>query len=299
MLHKMRHRPQIQVFTEQPQRHPWRYRMTLGIAAGCWNNPEEPRIIACTDSRVQTDSAGADIAQKHDFISDKWQCLLAGDISKAEDLIATYRSVLESIELTADNVFDKINEASARYKEKLCNRMIEMRLGIPYQRFLENGERELTPEVRNRTLYELESLNFGCELLLFGFIANQPFPYIFSIDDTGDVSHRQNFAAIGSGSVVAEAVLYQRSQHETNNIGRTLYNVYEAAALAHKSNAPGVGRTRTFILIEPTDGDNKVGFIKTDALKALERYYQKYGPRRVSDVSKLGEDLFKGLLESD
>lgn len=296
MLSKMRGEPRPLVFTQKPRRHPWRHRMTLCIAAGCMDSPLEPRIVACTDSRVETDSAGAHIALKHDYISDRWQCLLAGDISKAEDLITTLRAVLDPVELTAENVFDKINEASAKHKEKMCKRMIEKRLGISFQRFLVKGEHELTTEARNRTLYELEGLTFGCELILFGFIQDQPFPYIFLIEEDGEVSHRQNFGAIGTGSVVAEASLYQRAQRDMYSVGKTLYNVYEATVLAHKSNAPGVGQARSFFLIAPTGGDCKISFIKTETFKTLERYFKKYGPKPVADISRLGADSFKAVL---
>jgi hypothetical protein len=170
--------------------------MTLCIAAACETEQKERGIIVCTDSREETNSAGGDIAFKHDDVAIGWHCLLADDISKAKDFAATCRSVLDSSKFTAQNIFDKINEASSKHKEKLCARMVEMRLGISFKRFLENGGQELTAEVRNRVLYELEGLNFGCDLILFGFI--QDFPYILSTDHEGEVSLNETLSPSGA-----------------------------------------------------------------------------------------------------
>jgi hypothetical protein len=271
--------------------------MTLCIAAACKDDQGEPRIVVCNDTWEQTESAGGHVADKQDYIGHGWRCLLAGDISKAEDFAATCRSVLKPREFTYDNVFDKLNEASAKHKEKLTKRLIEMRLGMSFDRFLKRGERELTLEARNRALYEIERIDFGCELIVFGFIVDWPIPQIFSINTDGEVSHNQNFAAIGTGSEVAEAVLYQRQQYSERTIEQTLYVLFEAGMLAHMSNAPGVGPPSGIYLMEPAaDGNIRQRIIKSEAVDVLVGYLRKYGPKRGLRLGKLGVDSFRPAL---
>lgn len=268
--------------------------MTLCIAAACRDEQGESRIVVCNDTWEQTDSAGGHIADKQDYIGPGWRCLLAGEISKAEDFAATCRSVLKPREFTYDNIFDKLNEASAKHKEKLAKRFIELRLGISFDRFLKRGEHELTLEARNRALYGLETIDFGCELIVFGFIVDWPVPQIFSIDADGKVSHNQNFAAIGNGAEVAEAVLYQRQQYSQRSIRETLYVLFEAGMLTYMSNAPGVGPPSGIYLMEPTpDGNIKQHIIKSEAVDVLVEYLKKYGPKRGLKLDKIGVDSFK------
>jgi len=186
--------------------------MTLCIAAACREeDSKEPRIVACTDARAETGFAGGDVAFKYEWLArPSWQALMSGEVSKAEQMAATFRTLLRPSDLDMDSIFDKLNEASNAHKMLLCDQTVRRRLGISFKRFLEKGEHELTVEVRNRMLYELEEIDFGCTLLTYGFVKGIDFPYIFTIDGSGEVTHRQNFAAIGSGGMVAESVLYQR-----------------------------------------------------------------------------------------
>ena len=272
--------------------------MTLCIAAACWEAEEEPRIIICSETRVESGWAGANIAHKHAWITPHWQALMAGELSKAEDFAATCTETLKAGVFSSENIFDRLNEASAKHKAKLCERLIQTRLGMSYERFLTQGAQELTAELRNRLLYEVQDLNFGCSLIVFGFIEDDPFPSIFCIDEDGEVIRRQNFAAIGTGAVIAEAVLYQREQQNVDNIPTTLYNVFEAAAISEKSKAPGVGETRTFGLVAPSPSVNKINVVSMtgfETLAILKKYFEEYGPKSITDVSKLSVKCFQRL----
>jgi hypothetical protein len=131
-------------------------------------------------------------------------------------------------------------------------------------------------------------------LIIFGFIPDWPVPQIFSINTYGEVSHNQNFATIGTGSEVAEAMLYLRQQYSQRTVGQTLYVLFEAGMLAHMSNAPGVGPPSGIYLMEPiAGGDVKQHIIKSEAVDALMEYLKKYGPKRGMNLDKLGVDSFK------
>ena len=221
--------------------------MTLFIAATCRKSPGH-RIVMCADKRSEVDWAGGNVGWKIGFASDNWPVLLAGDESKAVDLINTCREMFkdESV-ITYDNVFDKLNEASSAHKQKLCDRYVRQGWGISFERFLTKGEVELTPEVRSRILHDISELKFDCDIIVLGF--TQKIPCIFTIDSDGEVVRYENFTAIGTGSLIAESVLFQREQQSTDTLDRTLYNIYEAARLGRI--APGVGETHDFIVLAP------------------------------------------------
>src|ERR1700687_2186219 len=109
-------------FKLKSKRLPWRRDMTLCIAAACWEAEEEPRIIICSETRVESGWAGAKIAHKHAWITPHWQALMAGELSKAEDFAATCTETLKAGVFSSENIFDRLNEASAKHKAKLCER---------------------------------------------------------------------------------------------------------------------------------------------------------------------------------
>ncbi|MEK6288903.1 MAG: hypothetical protein AABO57_24560 [Acidobacteriota bacterium] len=225
---------------------------------------------------------------------------MSGQLSKAEEMVATFRTLLRSSDLNVDSIFDKLNEASNAHKTLLCDQTVNRRLGISFKRFLENGEHELTLEVRNRMLYELEEIDFGCTILTYGFLKEMHFPYIFTIDGSGEVTHRQNFAAIGSGGTVAESVLYQRHQDSILDVNTTLYHVYEASRVAYLSGAPGVGKINRFLVLEPTaDRTNiRARAVKSEFVEQLELFFGQYGPKPLTRVPVLSEDFYWYLEDS-
>jgi len=204
--------------------------------------------------------------------------LVAGDVSKAHDLLSTFRLELPK-DPDADEVFDMLNAASNSYKKKLCERFVSQKLGMTLERFLAKGEKELTPEVRNRTLLQLEELTFECELIVAKFIDNEV--YLFSIEGDGGVVRHQNFAAIGTGSVIARSTLYQRAQTWQLGIEPTLYNLYEAAQLARI--APGVGDISEFLVTTSSEDGRLEGRITSpEYRKLLGKTFKSVGPKPLS-----------------
>lgn len=265
--------------------------MTLCIAAKCATKNNEPRFVLCADKRVEVGWAGADVAFKLAWAAVNWPALVAGDIAKAHDLLATFRGELRSAhEAHKNTVFDKLNAAVSLHKKKLCERFVSQKLGISLERFLTKGEHELTPEIRNRTLLQLEELNFDCEVMLAAFLGNGQ-PFLFSIAEDGEVTEHQNFAAIGTGSVIARSTLYYRQQNQYTTIEETLYNLFEASQLA--KIAPGVGEITEFvIMLPPEKGKYEVSkFYRTNDhyRKLLQKTFKRIGPKPLKQYFVLGE----------
>jgi len=260
--------------------------MTLCIAAVCieGDDPEKQRIIVCADSRIQTDIASGDIGTKHIGISKSLWGMYSGDSSEAQKLAGTCRKTLGQITVdSSDVLFEKLNEASAAHKQRLCEERANLKFGISYDRLLTHGRKELPKDSRLRFFLRLEDLDYQCNLLIAGFVGNSA--VIYSIDDRGEVSVEESWATIGSGSTIAEGNLFFRQQHEISTVERTLYCMYESTRLAYEAKAPGVGQTLTFLKLEPNpQGIFGVSRMSAKCLGELSRLYdQKYGPRTIGD----------------
>jgi len=306
MLHNTRREPHSKL---KSKRLPWRYSMTLCIAALCGDaEGAQPanRIVFGSDYRAETSWAAGNVAFKFGWIGEMG-VLMAGEMSKALDFIATARSVIDRDDaepLRLDNLVDKFNEVSSTHKEKLCRRYVHQRLGIDFERFLAHGEAELPTDVRARIFNDLSQLDYGCELIVFGFVRHESrmlkrvlcVPRIIEIDRYGEVFQHQNFAAIGTGSIIAKSTLYQREQMSFLALDQTLYHVYEAAKLAH-STAPGVGEIE-FLVVAYADDEGAMRLAQTTptCLETMSRLFAEVGPKSITSIPALGDN---SLIEID
>lgn len=132
--------------------------MTLCMAAVCWDaDKSRHRIVFGMDKHAEVDWAGGNVAFKFGWAKRDWPALIAGEISKAQEFLATCRATLagEDEPITVNNIFDKFNEVSCVHKEKLCQRYVRQKYGITFDRFLAQGESEFTADVRARLFHEL------------------------------------------------------------------------------------------------------------------------------------------------
>jgi len=118
MLHSVRRKPpSLRKF----ERLPWRRKMTLCIAAAC-REEKEHRIVISADQRSEVAWAGGNVAFKFGWASVEMAALIAGDESKARDLLVTCCETLGTDALDTLNISEKINQAAAAHKAKLVDR---------------------------------------------------------------------------------------------------------------------------------------------------------------------------------
>jgi hypothetical protein len=115
-------------------------------------------------------------------------------------------------------------------------------------------------------------------------------PKIVEIDRYGEVSMHQNFAAIGTGAVIATSTLYQRGQSAFSSLEGTIYRMYEASHLAYRS-APGVGQITQFQILEPpTVSDDTLIRMKGTNKKCLgimKSTFEAIGPKPMIAIPSL------------
>jgi hypothetical protein len=293
MLHNLRRRPLPDYLKTKLQRLRKRRRVTLCIAATGYVgevSDHQLRIVYGWDAREENQFTGGDVAFKVEIVK-SMIALQSGEESAPEDFLSTCRICLPD-NLHFSNAFDQLNAAVGTHKQKLCQRKAQKKFGIDYDRVLTKGEQELPAETRERFFYDLEKLDPGYEVIIFGF--DGVGPLIFVVDGYDVRSCSQGFATVGSGAVIAETVLYQRKQQFGIHLDYTVYNVYEAFRLASGA-APGVGSFTLAIASPSTDPKNPIEskFVNDAGKEMLEEAFQKFGPRAVEDPPMLATDHFQ------
>lgn len=169
------------------------------------------------------------------------------------------------------------------YKRQFAEGYIQSRLGMSYDEFYERGRSRIAEDVYREISFEIKNHHSGAELIVAGFLFGNP--VIFKIGSDTAWS-RDDFAVIGSGTTLAEWSLFHRNQSFLNSRVATVYNVYEAKRLAEKD--PHVGRGTQLSIARP---NAHLESISENGLKSLEKYFCRFGPRRVK-LSELPPDSF-------
>lgn len=260
--------------------------MTLCIAAICQDRGK-PRIVIGTDWKASTGEAGAENQDKLRWITDNMPMLLAGTVSRAIELQATYKQFFESLNadkpplpITDRNVGDIIRKPISTFKAKLLDEYTGLSYGLSYRDFRQSiSKKEIPSSVAAQAYAEIKRLGLGCCIIIPFFLDRRP--YIFKVERDGSVEECDNFAAIGSGSPIAEGVLFQRAQECDMTLGRTVYHIYEAMKLG--AIASDVGQEHTINVLYPPEERRKdvAGDVTTKkADRFLARMFAKYGPKK-------------------
>ena len=260
--------------------------MTLCIAAICQNRGK-PRIVIGTDWKASTGEAGAENQDKMRWITDDMPMLLAGTVSRAIELQATFKQFFDNlskrtppITANAKNIGDLVRKPVLIQKSKLANEYVGLKFGMPYKEFREAvGKKQIPKSVATDAFAEIKSLDLDCSAIFPFFLEGAA--YIFQVQADGSVQECDNFAAIGSGSPIAEGVLFQRAQEDDMTLGRTVYHVYEAMKLG--SIASDVGQEHTINVLYPPGekGKELAGERLTEkAERFLHRKFVNLGPKK-------------------
>jgi 20S proteasome alpha/beta subunit len=269
---------------------PWRYQMTLCIAAVCQEQRSE-RIVIGTDWKAGTDIAAAENEDKLYWITDNIAVMIAGTITRAVDLKNTYSQYFSSLteqppKITAPNISDTLREPLTIYLEKRADEYTQSKIKLSYEKFLEAvGKKQIPKAVATEIFSELGKLELEAELIICLY-TDDGAARVYRVDDSG-LALCNNFVAIGSGSTIAEGALYQRKQESRMRVGTTLYNVYEAMKLG--SISPTVGSEHTLsVLRRPRKGETVMsGMVdpSESTNRLLARTFKNYGPKPMRGMS--------------
>jgi len=271
--------------------------MTLCVAAECKRHKRFfNAVVFATDFEVEGGIASAQIGMKVAMVtSEEYPILMAGTMTRAIELAQVIYGVAErqlsprdkdNIPLNWDVV---LRDGIRAQKRSLANELVSGRFGMTYEDFVRIGKTSFPDDIYRETMAEIARLSLDCELLVLAF--HHTDPRLYRLNPTGMVETCQNFAAVGSGSYIAEASLFQRSQSSANDLGTTIYNVYEAMRLG--SIAPGVGDKFQIGVAEwswyedpnPLNrGEVKISFLVPAYYQYLAKRFARFGPKPVSTI---------------
>lgn len=272
--------------------------MTLCIAAICQDRAR-PRIVIGTDWRAETSIAGGDVQDKLYWVNQNIPVLIAGTISRAIELKNTMTQYFEEREkqklppFKAADVLDVLRISVVRFKRKLVSEHIGLTYGMSYKEFFEAvGFRQIPAQVAIEKLNEIQNISQDCCLIVSMFMKDAT-PRVVRIDSDGSLEAVESFATIGSGSDIADGVLFQREHEDSDPLGMTLYHVYEAMKLG--SIAPGVGKEFTIDVVYPPDNGHSEVWgeqLNEKGMRFMAAQFRKRGPREFTNFVKLPGKIF-------
>jgi hypothetical protein len=286
--------------------------MTLSIAAVCDDRRRtSPKIVLCADMERTAEGIGAsETEDKLGFVKKGWPTLVAGTISRANDLINVYAGYLKEHEpeLGEFNLIDHLRKPAHLQKEKLVEEYLRQTYAFDRDYSYGDGSSELPQTFISTVTENISRIKLDGSLIIAGFLEEtnfdsgevSPRPFLAIVDEVTDVSGSQEyvrleyeFAAIGSGQYTALSSLYRRKQDSTNSLRRTLYKVYEANRLSE--NVPGVGKE--YIAIYVLHPDGHVEELTKEGYDYLSDLYDKFGPQKIDTKELLSKKEFFRTLD--
>jgi hypothetical protein len=287
--------------------------MTLCIAAVCDDDRKtDPKIVLCADMQWQMEGIGAsETEDKLGFVRAGWPTLIAGTITKANDLIQVYAEYLVEhfTEITEFNLKDRLRIPAHTQKERLVDEYLRQTYAFDRDYFYGSGN--TLPETFVSMVTEnISRIKLGASLIIAGFVTETDFgsgnlsprPFLAVVDEVTDISGSQEyvkleyeFAAIGSGLYTALSSLYRREEDSTNSLRRCLYKVYEANRLSE--NVPGVGKE--YIAMYVLHSDGRVEELTKSGYDYLSDLFDKFGPQKIDSKQLLNKREFFQPLDGN
>ncbi len=222
-----------------------RKQMTVCIAALTYNK----EIVTVSDTMLTHQLGSADMCTvKMEPFADDWNAMWAADdVTQCTPVIDLAAKYFQKRANTLQVARSCVTRAYRKHLSDLAAGRVLGRFQMDMETFTKSGKRRFTETQFNSLSDEIRKVEGAWHFLAFGFDA-QSQPHIFTVVEPGIdcVYDKVGFAAIGSGSLAAESVLFQLGQTRICTLESTLVNCLFAKFEAEKS---GAGR-HTFIFAQ-------------------------------------------------
>jgi len=229
--------------------------VTLCIAEKC-QHAGEPQVVCCFDAQVGDDYSASESAYKFKQLSNQAVAMYSGPLILAGDLISDYEDALRDEALTRQAYRD--------------------RLWVPMKSHLDKMEKsaEFLPGQDQPQL-------------LIVLILEKEFRLV-TVDEHG-ISESPFFAAIGSGSDSAIAMLRWRRADALTPMNTAIYYAYEAKRLGEVS--PHVGKF-TYVRIVKPILDWTIGntIVRPTGIAKLAEAFTLFGPQPIEPFWHLSDE---------
>jgi hypothetical protein len=282
-------------------RYPWDTDMTICIAALTDTHHGE-HIVGCCDWRIETYAVGAETELKFRWLPGSWCVMYAGDdISHAKELCGRYETFLRNHkkDITEDNLLEMLRIPPREMRHALADECTRKIMAVSYDVFLKKDSLGISDDLRRHVESEVEQQQVKAELIIMGLVEHHLFIASYA---HGVVTLQDDFAAIGSGSYIANDMLYLRSQSRSASLAETIYTVFEAKCFSEA--APGVGRSTHMFVMSLNQLQDKAIFTlirEGEDFRCLSKQLKKFAPRRLKGVilPPSAEDIDIRIKESE
>jgi 20S proteasome alpha/beta subunit len=270
--------------------------MTLCIAAFStvgWDENKNPltNIVLCSDMRIETPVAGSETANKMQKIGQNWAAMIAGNVSRAHELLSIYCADLPHDPIPETQILDTLRVPPQKLKRRLAEEYVQATVAMPYDQFIASGKESLPTWLFDNMMTEISRMEIGCQVLLIP-TNKQTIRQFYCVELDGSVFQQEHFCAIGSGQHSASSWLHYRQHASHHELEQTLCSVLEAKKFSE--NAPGVGR-RTNLSILTDDG--RILFLHDETMP--EKVWKRTGPRKNDNIKFTLPKMFYSVKWDD
>ena len=210
--------------------------MTLCVALEA-RRGRTPCVLIGHDWKGGSDLAAAETQHKVLWGANNTPILIAGHLSKANELASLVHEQLESS--TDDlHTFDRLKEAVRLRKRSMAAEYIAAHYGMTYQEFLVSAKTALPESAHKAAIEDIRRMTLDCALIVVTRWEGDN--ALFRITETGEVELCAQFCAIGDGMYGAESLLAYRAHSDRTQLGKSMYHIYEAWDFG--GVAPSVGK---------------------------------------------------------
>jgi hypothetical protein len=259
--------------------------MTLCIAA-ITDTDEGEHIVGCCDWRVETSVYSAETLLKFRLLPNEWCAMFAGsDVSHASELCDAYKVFLaeESHNFTDSNLLEMLRIPPRQMRWSLADAYTHSLLAVPYEEFLKRDHLAISDEYRRQIEAGVAQQQIKADLILMGLVNGH---LVIARYADGAVTLQEDFAAIGSGSFLAESFLYLRSQGRAASLAETIYCIYEAKRVGEL--APGVGHSTHMFVMSLNEVKKTAIFTyirEKEDIQFMDKQLRKFAPRPLNKIA--------------
>jgi len=256
-----------------------RQAMTVCIAALC-EHEDEPAIVLCSDWQgTYADFVKSDSEFKIRPAGNA-TILIAGLSHDAEELVAHVRPILkayddvkkneEDFDLRITKLLHDLRKSVRDRRNEIVTHHLFLNYNVDFEQFIRDGAKAFSPDYYARIVSEIRNIRLGCGLII-GCVEDTE-PFLIEINDEGKVMWQGDYVCIGTGGLLAWAMMSHTSPSRFTPLIDCMANVLFAKRVAEKD--PYVGEATTMMI--DIRGKRKT-FISDAGQKYLDKHVKGIG----------------------
>jgi hypothetical protein len=165
-------------------------------------------------------------------------------MSHARELLSLCKPHIEAFPLRGDDLQITrlrigLTKAVKDRKREMASASLGAEFGISYEELLAFSQAHPDDPRWNDAWQKVRMMSFGAELIISAFTDDEV--AILTVESDGTVTWTEHYAAVGTGSAIANAYLQQRPYYDSMDVSECLYRVMEAKTAAERN--PHVGKS--------------------------------------------------------